>query len=183
MTVGRFTCNECGESKNSSSFRVNGKGYRYKKCKACCYGVRREWIRNHPKMVLGEQQRSRAKNAQLLRDSAKAYVAKYPERVAARLARTRFSRSLYSSTMKARLRGHVACTATEDQIEIAFTGKCFVCGISEDDCRVRLHMDHNHSTGKFRGWLCADCNIATGKIKDNPIIAQQLANYLKGDVQ
>ena len=28
MTVGRFTCNECGESKNSSSFRVNGKGYR-----------------------------------------------------------------------------------------------------------------------------------------------------------
>lgn len=30
-----------------------------------------------------------------------------------------------------------------------------------------LHLDHCHSTGKFRGWLCQSCNTALGKLGDS----------------
>jgi len=26
----------------------------------------------------------------------------------------------------------------------------------------KINLDHNHSTGRFRGWLCAGCNRAIG---------------------
>ena len=30
-----------------------------------------------------------------------------------------------------------------------------------------FHCDHNHETGKFRGWLCAHCNQGIGKLGDS----------------
>ena len=30
----------------------------------------------------------------------------------------------------------------------------------------KLHADHDHSTGKFRGWLCSRCNRAIGGLGD-----------------
>lgn len=31
----------------------------------------------------------------------------------------------------------------------------------------RLHLDHCHETGKFRGWLCSRCNRCIGALGDN----------------
>lgn len=33
--------------------------------------------------------------------------------------------------------------------------RCGICG-----CETELVMDHDHSTGNIRGWLCRGCNIA-----------------------
>jgi hypothetical protein len=41
-------------------------------------------------------------------------------------------------------------------------GKCAVCGGESD----RLIMDHDHYTGRFRGFLCHKCNLALGHVKD-----------------
>jgi hypothetical protein len=30
-----------------------------------------------------------------------------------------------------------------------------------------LHLDHDHRTGKFRGWLCSACNLGIGKLGDS----------------
>lgn len=38
--------------------------------------------------------------------------------------------------------------------------------------------DHDHSTKKFRGWLCHDCNRALGNFKDNVVLLQRAINYL-----
>ena len=37
---------------------------------------------------------------------------------------------------------------------------CEICGesISGED----INLDHNHETGKFRGWLCIKCNTGLG---------------------
>jgi len=51
---------------------------------------------------------------------------------------------------------------------------CEVCGSIGIMC-----YDHDHKTGKFRGWLCSNCNTALGHIKDNPETLTSLANYLK----
>lgn len=30
-----------------------------------------------------------------------------------------------------------------------------------------LHLDHDHVTGEFRGWICVNCNTGLGKLGDN----------------
>jgi hypothetical protein len=42
----------------------------------------------------------------------------------------------------------------------------------------RLHADHEHPTGKFRGWLCNGCNTGIGLLGDNLTGAQNAERYL-----
>lgn len=42
-------------------------------------------------------------------------------------------------------------------------------------------IDHDHETGRIRGLLCQGCNLALGHAKDNPLILENLARYLRGD--
>jgi len=62
---------------------------------------------------------------------------------------------------------------TYDQLR-ALPTACEVCG--SDD---RLHIDHDHETGKYRGVLCHGCNVALGMAKDNIEILEKLIKYLK----
>lgn len=41
------------------------------------------------------------------------------------------------------------------------------------------HTDHNHITGKVRGELCRDCNLALGLLDDDKFKAEGLAEYLR----
>lgn len=52
--------------------------------------------------------------------------------------------------------------------------KCEVCGSISNLC-----IDHDHTTGKFRGVLCHSCNLALGHLHDNPEIICKLLNYLE----
>lgn len=56
-------------------------------------------------------------------------------------------------------------------------GGCYGCG-GKGKTRA-LHTDHSHKTGIVRGILCASCNSALRKLKDNPDIAERLAEYLR----
>lgn len=42
-----------------------------------------------------------------------------------------------------------------------------------------LHWDHDHLTGKFRGWLCSGCNSALGHAGDNIALLKKLIGYLE----
>lgn len=58
---------------------------------------------------------------------------------------------------------------------------CEACGASPQT--RGLHLDHCHETNKFRGWLCAGCNLMLGKMGDNAAgvrrHAKQLLKYLE----
>ena len=41
-------------------------------------------------------------------------------------------------------------------------------------------LDHDHKTGKFRGWICHTCNRAIGQLQDNVRILQNAIKYLEG---
>lgn len=45
--------------------------------------------------------------------------------------------------------------------------------------RMELSIDHCHTTGKVRGLLCRQCNIALGKFKEDVTILQSAIAYLK----
>ena len=54
-------------------------------------------------------------------------------------------------------------------------GKCQACGETPDV----LHLDHDHTTGKFRGYVCEGCNHSMGKSNDDPEKLIKQAEYLR----
>lgn len=40
--------------------------------------------------------------------------------------------------------------------------------------------DHDHETGKFRGWICDDCNTVIARARENPETLRRIADSLKG---
>lgn len=55
------------------------------------------------------------------------------------------------------------------------SGYCDICGVKEDS----LHFDHDHTTLKFRGWLCRECNTGLGKLGDTVESLERALKYLK----
>jgi hypothetical protein len=55
--------------------------------------------------------------------------------------------------------------------------RCDACG--NPPGKRRLHFDHCHMNGWFRGWLCSPCNQALGLMKDDANRLRKLIAYLK----
>jgi hypothetical protein len=54
---------------------------------------------------------------------------------------------------------------------------CEIC--ANPPGKIAMHLDHNHSTGAFRGWLCGNCNRALGFLKDSSDLCVAAARYLR----
>ena len=65
--------------------------------------------------------------------------------------------------------------------------QCPCCGQTEQEIkatgkfpdRTVWCLDHNHATGKFRGWICNDCNRIAGISKDNVGLLRIIADYIE----
>lgn len=59
-------------------------------------------------------------------------------------------------------------------------GKCDCCGVDAKDLKgAKLHLDHCHVTGEYRGHLCGSCNRGLGMLGDNLTGVQNALEYLK----
>lgn len=59
-------------------------------------------------------------------------------------------------------------------------GRCAICLCRlVDDGSRHTHVDHDHTTGEVRGLLCADCNVALGRFKDDPVAMRRAADYVE----
>jgi hypothetical protein len=56
-------------------------------------------------------------------------------------------------------------------------GKCPLCAVAIGI--MGSAIDHNHSTGEFRGLLCSQCNRALGMFLDSEVILRRAAEYVK----
>ena len=55
-------------------------------------------------------------------------------------------------------------------------------GEYESELKKRLAVDHCHKTKEIRGLLCQNCNFMLGHFKDDPLLLNSAAKYLKADV-
>jgi len=183
-------CSRCGEIKDILEFsfggtrkRKDGSRGRCSLCRVCSSTLSSEYLDSHRDVVNAVRRWKYSLNPSLHRKGSSEWYYRNRDRViASRIKNTekmRFRRSLTSSTAEAKKHGHMRCTATAEEIETAFTGKCHVCGMSEGECSRRLHMDHDHETGKFRGWLCHNCNVAIGLLGDNVSRIRSVISYME----
>lgn len=57
---------------------------------------------------------------------------------------------------------------------------CECCG-GPTNGQGTLHLDHNHQTGQFRGWLCSNCNTGIGKLGDSIEGLEKAIRYLSNE--
>lgn len=73
---------------------------------------------------------------------------------------------------------------TLEQYDALLEAQGGVCAVCLEDRRDRmgrrLHVDHDHETGRVRGLLCMRCNNAIGQAGESAATLRALADYLEG---
>ena len=111
----------------------------------------------------------------------------YRERVKAR-NRKRYEDNKEEMKAKQRERGKTEHTKTmntartygisyEQAKEMRAQDYCSICGCDIEG--KNRCVDHCHKTGNVREVLCSNCNIAIGKLKENPDIARAALSYIE----
>lgn len=59
--------------------------------------------------------------------------------------------------------------------------KCALCGKSLELPSKNAHVDHDHITGKIRGILCMNCNMALGRLGESVEKVNRVLRYLGGN--
>lgn len=115
------------------------------------------------------------------RERAKAWRAKHPER-----ARARARQWQLQHPQACRQHGRTARTRylygiSREQYDALLAeqqGRCAICGTTKPGKSGRFHYDHDHTTGEFRGFLCARCNLGIGYFQDRSELLRAAAAYV-----
>lgn len=163
------TCTKCGEEKDTGEFSPDKrrKSGLIARCKAC----RVEDCRDH-----------REANREKVRESARKWAGRHASANAAAVSKWRkknpFAVKLQRSRHAAKRDGYAPCVVTIEELKAAWTGKCEICGVPELELTEGLHMDHDHETAEFRGFLCGKCNRAIGLFNDNEEVMINALHYI-----
>lgn len=65
------------------------------------------------------------------------------------------------------------------RLELAGRPKPEVCEICErPPGKTGLQFDHDHKTGRFRGWICTNCNTTLGQVREDISTLATMIDYL-----
>ena len=158
-------CRHCGERKPLMEFYADAaaKDGLRPECKACTSARRKRWYAENREREIERVRRWQVDNA----DRRQAYQEEYKQSGRKRIA-----------DRKSHLKRTFGLSEVDyERILAQQGGGCAICG------RVpgsrHLHVDHDHDTGDVRGLLCFACNVAIGHLRDDPMIAVRLIDYLE----
>jgi hypothetical protein len=106
------------------------------------------------------------------RDNDPGYRERNRKRIAA--ARAADPEKRLRQTLIERCRNKYGITIEQyDELLATQEGHCALC-----ESNSRLHIDHDHLSGRVRGILCWKCNTALGKLGDTAEAIERVAAYL-----
>lgn len=147
-------CRRCGERKDASKFsidRASKDGLR-SACKACDAAARRKRYRADPERYKASVRRWQRKNAERHDDYQRRYKAEVQNRERERDAHLRRSLGIGLETYT--------------KLRDSQGNRCAIC-LHEPEDGQRLHVDHDHTSGRVRGLLCVRCNNAIGLLGED----------------
>jgi hypothetical protein len=66
-----------------------------------------------------------------------------------------------------------------EEMRVIQNCSCAICGKHESQNKnKKLHVDHDHKTGKVRQLLCNGCNTGIGLLKEDTSLLQKALDYL-----
>jgi hypothetical protein len=147
-------CKTCKVDKPLAEFhkdRGTPDGHKYE-CAVCC-GIRvRRWRQEH---------------AEHVREYGKVRMSRYyPQNRSKFIAASRASRY------------RIQYGITVEDYDAMFVAQRGVCAICDQPFKGRLHVDHDHKTGRVRGLLCLRCNVLLAHLEDM-VWMRKAALYLK----
>ena len=187
-------CSKCGEEKPVGMFykrkyvKKDGTQALDSWCKACRNIYQRTYASKNKGKIAARMKAAYDADPERYREKIRKWREKNKDKLKEyyrkwRDTSDRFVVVLQNSVRHARKCGYKPCDATVEEIKEAFTGKCFVCGVPEAECTKPLHLDHNHETGDFRGWLCKKCNTGIGMFGDSEDLLLDALHYLMGGAE
>jgi hypothetical protein len=123
---------------------------------------------------LESARRYRERHPERVKQIKKRWVARNPEKVRAQKERERLRNG---EKIRERVRQWGRKRAGLPPAARPCPAACELCGAAPT--RKALHLDHDHVTGAFRGWLCTKCNAALGFANDSPALLRAMAAYLE----
>ncbi len=169
------SCGKCGQTKPEVGFYLK-KGKPTSWCKECY----REWHRERyaPKTGADDSPRACASCGESFRPKTRrpakfcSVACKETDRKESGAARARHLLRTFGITAE-----------EYDAMLAAQGGGCAICGCRPEEQAARyttfLHVDHDHTTGRVRGLLCAEHNLLLGRFNDDPALLRRAVEYLE----
>lgn len=171
-------CKTCGATKPVEEFFKNS-GHsdgRLNHCKAC-YSIYQSTRVPKKRVIISEKQCSKCKEVKSvdefyrLKKSTDGYLSECKQC-------TKNSPSYHKKRKEHRLRVYSISMEQLEQMFVSQEGKCAIC-TKEFKHWSKMHVDHNHTTGKVRQLLCASCNTGIGFFKEDISILSSAIQYIK----
>ncbi len=121
----------------------------------------------------GNAERQRARIQEKRQDPEQLERMRAAARVYSRNWREKNRAGARDSTRRWRYRNKYGMTDSEVETLLAHNGICDSCGAAP-----ARDIDHDHTAGRYAGYLCHPCNVAAGMLMDDPVRARHLADYL-----
>jgi hypothetical protein len=125
------------------------------------YEANKRWNQQHPEKIAEYRRRNYHKYAETNRAVA---------REAGRLARLADPEGTRIKNRKYRR------SAIERKIGRPCPQACELC---RETFRGKPHADHDHATGKYRGWICRNCNVTLGTARENLELLRSMIEWIK----
>ena len=130
----------------------------------------RKWRKNNPEKVLAYSRKHRAANREKLNERNRAWCKANLDKMRKIKKRWRKENPEKMDAYRRKVTGLPEPTRPRPEV-------CEICEKPSSGNRA-LCLDHNHETGKFRGWLCHMCNAAIGMLGDNIAGLELAIEYL-----
>ena len=92
--------------------------------------------------------------------------------------RKQYKATTARSAQKNKLRGYNMTFEDYERLYDSQEGLCMICQ-QPNNRDMLLAVDHDHATGKVRGLLCNNCNLALGLVHDDPHLLRRMAEYIE----
>ena len=171
-----FTGNPCRNGHVANRYTSDGG------CESCRKGSQVRYYKESPEKRKAAVARYKDKNKERVKEISKIWHGKNIEKIKA-------SHAIWRNNNREKERARGRKNKNLPEPTRACPEFCEICGKPETTKDKRsgdirsLALDHCHDTGKFRGWLCGNCNQGVGKFKDSVTTMENAINYLKNEVQ
>lgn len=131
---------------------------------------------NHRAALNAYARNYRATHKAVIAEKSRVYDAEHRDEIAARKREYHAEHKQIRVERELKLRYGMTYAEYEAML-VSQGGVCAICGGSPG--KHRLHVDHDHKTGKVRALLCIKCNAALGATNDDIHHLFAMAMYLE----